>query len=655
MDRSKLPLFLLVIFIFIAGALGGCNANGIPAESQPTVVLEASTAAPTAAPTPMPTAEPRELTICLGQEPSSLYLYASSTRSTWSVLEAVYDGPIDMVNYSLQPVIIERIPDMNSGDAVLESVPVQPGQVIVDADGALNTLQRAVRVIPSGCTAADCVIEWDGETALQMDRLKLQFKLKEGITWSDGQPLTAGDSVFSYQVAVDPATPVSKEFIDRTTEYLALDERTVQWTGLPGFFTDRYDLVFFTPLPSHLYSDKPAAEMLMDEGVNSNPLGWGPYFLENWEKGQSITLVKNPLYFRAGEGLPYYDKLTYKIIGEPADLNIAGLLTGACDVVDQTAALDQQMEELVELERDGLLSVYAAKSPDFEQLIFGIKPAEYDDGYYPYAGERPDYFGDAQVRKAFAYCIDRQDIVSDLLMNQTSIPASFLPDNSPLHASNLPLIGYDPEEGKRLLDAAGWKDFDNDPATPRVAAGVATVIDGTPFTINYATTTAGQRQEVADKISDSLAECGVQTVVQTLTPDELFAAGPGGGIFGRHFDLVQFSWQINSSMPCNFYQGSRMPSADNNWLGVNVGGYENVLFDNACQAVQFMPLDRSGAAQQQVMSAQQLFAEELPAVPLYYRLHLALSSPDICGIIEDGSARTMLQGLETLREAGDCP
>ena len=98
-----------------------------------------------------------------------------------------------------------------------------------------------------------------------------------------------------------------------------------------------------------------------------------------------------------------------------------------------------------------------------------------------------------------------------------------------------------------------------------------------------------------------------------------------------------------------------MPSADNNWLGVNVGGYENVLFDNACQAMQFMPLDRSGAAQQQVMSAQQLFAEELPAVPLYYRLHLALSRPDICGIIEDGSARTMLQGLETLREAGECP
>lgn len=655
MDRSKLPLFLLVTITFVAVALGGCNANETPAGSQPTAVLEASTAIPTSAPTPAPTAEPRELTICLGQEPSSLYLYASSTRSTWSVLEAVYDGPIDTVNYTLHPVIIERIPDMDSGDAVLESAPVQPGQVIVDADGALNTLQRGVRVIPSGCTATDCVIEWDGETALQMDRLKLQFKLKEGITWSDGQPLTAGDSVFSYQVAADPATPVSKDIIDRTVEYLAIDERTVQWTGLAGFFTDRFDLVFFTPLPSHLYSGKPAAEMLMDEGVNSKPLGWGPYVLESWEKGQSITLVKNPMYFRAGEGLPYYDKLTYKIIGEPADLNIAGLLTGACDVVDQTAALDQQMEELVELERDGLLSVYAAKSPDFEQLIFGIKPAEYDDGYYPYAGERPDYFGDAQVRKAFAYCIDRQDIVSDLLMNQTSIPASFLPDNSPLHAPNLPLLEYNPDEGKRLLDAAGWKDFDNDPATPRVAAGVATVIDGTPFTINYATTTAGLRRDVANKISASLAECGVQTVVQTLTPDELFAAGPGGIIFGRRFDLVQFSWQINSSMPCNFYQGSRMPSADNNWLGVNVGGYENVLFDNACQAMQFMPLDRSGAAQQQVMSAQQLFAEELPAVPLYYRLHLALSRPDICGIIEDGSARTMLQGLETLREAGECP
>ena len=653
MVRLKPPFYLIISLIFIA--LGSCNIPGVPGVSQSNTTLDAPTSEPTVLPTPEPTAVPSELTVCLGQEPSSLYLYASSTRSTWSVLEAVYDGPIDTVNYTLQPVIIERIPDMDTGDAVLESMTVQPGQVIVDADGALNTLQRGVRVIPSGCTAGDCVIEWDGQSELQMDRLKLQFKLKEGITWSDGQPLTTADSVFSYQMAADPATPVSKDIIDRTAEYLAVDERTVQWTGLPGFFTERYDLVFFTPLPAHIYSGKTAAEMLTEEGVNSKPLGWGPYVLENWEKGQSITLVKNPLYFRSGEGLPYYDKLTYKIIGEPADLNIAGLLTGACDVVDQTAALDQQVEELVELQQTGKLSVYAAQSPEFEQLIFGIKPAEYDDGYYPYAGERPDYFGDAQVRKAFAYCINRQDIISDLLADQTGIPVSFLPQNSPLHASNLPLLGYDPDEGKRLLDAAGWKDFDNDPATPRTAAGVATVIDGTPFTINYATTTAGMRREVAEKITVALADCGIQVVVQTLTPDELFAAGPGGLIFGRRFDLVQFSWQINRSMPCNFYQGSRIPSAANSWLGVNVGGYENPVFDSACQATQFMPIDRSDTAQQQVSNAQQVFAEELPAVPLYYRLHLALSRPGMCGILEDGSARTMLQALETLGENGDCP
>lgn len=98
-----------------------------------------------------------------------------------------------------------------------------------------------------------------------------------------------------------------------------------------------------------------------------------------------------------------------------------------------------------------------------------------------------------------------------------------------------------------------------------------------------------------------------------------------------------------------------MPSAANSWLGVNVGGYENALFDSACKAALFMPLDKSGVAQQQVSSAQQLFAEELPAVPLYYRLRLALSRPGICGLLEDGSARTMLQGLESLRDAGECP
>lgn len=654
MHRSKPIFYLITLLLFTAALLSGCNAPGGSEPAQPTVPALPTTA-PTAIPTPEPTPEPRQLTICLGQEPSSLYLYASSTRSTWSVLEAVYDGPIDRVNYTSQPVILEKMPELSAGDAVLAPVTVQPGQVIVDADGALNTLQRGVKIITSGCKSPDCIVEWDGASAVEMDQLSLKFKLKEGITWSDGQPLTAADSEFSYQLAADPATPVSKDFIDRTASYHALDDRMIEWVGLPGFVTDRYDYAFFTPLPSHLYGSLSASEMLSNSDVNTKPLGWGPYIIENWEKNQSITLIKNPLYFRAGENLPYYDRLTYQIIGEQADLNIGALLTGTCDIVDQTAALDSQLEELVEQERAGKLTLYTAQNPEIEQLVFGIKPAEYDDGYFPYAGERPDFFGDAQVRKALTYCVNRQDILSDLMIDQTSIPVSFLPANSPLHAPNLPVLGYDPDEGKRLLDAAGWKDFDNDPATPRVAAGVATVVDGTPFIINYFTTTAGLRQEVAAKIAASLADCGVQVAVQAVTPDQLFAAGPGGSVFGRRFDLAQFSWQINTSMPCTFYQGSQVPSASNNWVGVNVGGYENAAFDSACSASRFSAVDTSGAAQQQLTAVQQIFAEELPAVPLFYRLNLALSLPGICGIVEDGSARSMLQGVESLSDTGGCP
>lgn len=644
LTQSKL---ILAVFLTLTMILTGCNAPTPAPTPQPLPSADVPTAVP---PTAEPTPEPRVLNVCLAEEPKSLYMYASSSRATWSVLEALYDGPFDSVNYAGLPVIVEQLPSLSGGDAVWERVTITPGQTILDADGNLITMQAGMRYLPAGCYSADCVAIWDGAATVEMDQMVVTYKIKPGITWSDGAPLKASDSVFAYQVAADPKTPVSRWLIDRTDDYMAQDDQTVQWRGIPGYHPARLDQLFFTPMPQHVYGSLTPEAMLTDDTINRRPLGWGAYILDEWTAGQQMTLSKNPSYFRAAEGLPYYDKLIFKFIPPTPDGNIASLTTGECDIVDVNPALTERLENLQDEEKAGRLKALVSQGPVMEQLVFGIKPAQYDDGYAAWGGDRPDYFSDLNVRKALAMCIDRNAITADLLEGFSSVPASYLPYGDPALQPDLQAIGFDPEAGKVLLDQAGWKDFDNDPATPRVAAGVQTVPDGTPLQLTYTTTSAPLRIAYMEQVASMLRECGVSVTQNAVGTETVYQPGPDGLVFGRKFDLATMAWNTGNVAACAFYTSSQIPAADNRWLGVNVGGFTNADFDRVCQGASFGALQELTASH----AAQQIFNEQLPVLPLYYHLNVALARPDLCGAELQPSTRSVLANIEMLGSPNLC-
>jgi peptide/nickel transport system substrate-binding protein len=104
--------------------------------------------APSATPTP-----PRALTICLGEEPNTLFPYASPNAAALSVLAAIDDGPIDTVSYEYQPVILRKIPGLKDGDAQIVPVRVNAGSMVVDAAGNIAALTQGMRVRPASCRA----------------------------------------------------------------------------------------------------------------------------------------------------------------------------------------------------------------------------------------------------------------------------------------------------------------------------------------------------------------------------------------------------------------------------------------------------------------------------------------------------------------------
>lgn len=312
----------------------GCNYR--PLKSQVSIQTPIETqplqAAETDAPSPAPQ---RLLTICMGQEPSSLFLYGDSSLAARSIRQAIYDGPLDIRGFEAVPVILEPIPTQTAGDLSFEPVEVQPGAAIVDSSGMLVNLKEGVSYLPSGCADFSCAATYSGEATVQIDQQVARFRLRPGINWSDGQPVIADNSQYSFELAKSYYPQFRADLIARTNSYLALDETTVEWRGLPGFRYSGYAAAIFTPLPRHAWSSITPQDLLTAESSSREPIGWGPYIIEEWTAGDHISLIRNPAYFRGIEGLPHFERLVFRFTPDPQQA-VAALLAGECDYLDET-------------------------------------------------------------------------------------------------------------------------------------------------------------------------------------------------------------------------------------------------------------------------------------------------------------------------------
>jgi peptide/nickel transport system substrate-binding protein len=583
-------------------------------------------------PTPEPAPEgPRTLVICQGEEPDSVYIYGNTALAARQIQAAVYDGPIDNRSFDYQPVILEKLPSLADGDATIELVTVETGDLVVDSFDDPVILEEGVLVRPAGCYDVDCAVEFDG-SPLEMEQLVVTFELKEGILWSDGEPLTAYDSVFSFDVLKDPDTPAIKYTVHRTASYEPIDDYTTVWTGLPGFRDSTYFINFWTPLPEHILGDYTALELLEAEESARRPLGWGPYVIEEWVAGNYMTLSKNELYWRTDEGLPKFDTTIFRFVGQSPEASTAAILAGECDIVDQTSSLEEQSALLLELQAAGQLKPTFVTGAVWEHADFGINPV----GSYT----RPDFFEDVRTRQAIAHCMDRQAVVDRVMLGQSIVPDTYLPPEHPLYSPDVVAYEFDVRKGAALLEAAGWIDDDDDPTTPRVAQGVEGVSDGTPLEFNYWTISTLQRQEVTEILESSLAECGIKVNPEYWDSTEYFADGPEGPIFGRRFDVAQFAWLTSVEPPCDLYLTSEWPSEESGWAGQNNPGFTNEDYDAVCKAA-IQSLPGTPEYEQNHKEAQRIYSEQLPTVPLYLHFSLAASRPDMRDFFVDPTESAM--------------
>lgn len=635
-NQRKLPLFAAKV-VLVAALVTACrmqagdaetpDSNNVTAESDAgesddeppstvevtRVVIETQVVGATGTGSGADTPEPKSLVICVGDEPESLYPYSSPRLSAVAnhVHQAIYESMVTNLTFGYQAKGIEKLPSLADGDAMIRGAQVKAGDKVYDVNEDIVALRDGVQVR----TMDGEVVTFRGEPLI-LPQMVVRFTLKP-LVWSDGMPVTADDSVFSFELAADPETPIPKVDVERTASYQALDEHTVEWTSIPGYLDRNYFLRIWAPYPRHYWSQYSVGELVKAEETTVRPLSDGPFVLDEWVEGDYISLSRNEYYYRAAEGLPRVDQVVIKFVTSSSQL-MAQMLAGQCDIATHDGLSIQDGPNLIEAEQGGLLKSFFQIGTVFEHIDFGINPVE------DYALQRPDWFEDVLVRRAFVMCADRQRMVDELLFGRSEVMPSFVPAVHPLYPEDAETWPYDVTRASELLDEAGFLDADGDGIRedPR---------SGKPFQVVLLSPEGNELTErAAQMFRQNLAECGVSVEVRPTDSEIYFADGPEGPLFGRRFDLAAFPWLIGTEPNCALYLSTRVPSADNGWNRNynNETGFADERYDEACQrALKAMP----GTPEYQTAheEALRIWAQQVPIVPLFSRLKVAATLPRV--------------------------
>ena len=631
------------------------DVTAAAADPEPTAM---STAAPTptatqpalseaeGSPTPLPS---KELVVCTATEPQSLYLYsdgfgaavAAGNQVGNPVFHGLYENLYTTLSYEYQAQGLEKLPALADGDAVINTVAVNAGDTIVDASGDVVQLSAGVQFVDS----EGAIVTYGDDGAVQMQQMVVDFTFKP-LIWSDGVPVTADDSVFSYQVAADAATPGDKSKIERTANYEASGDLGVRWTGVPGYIDSTYFTNVWPPLPRQQLADLSPAELREAEIANQAPLSYGPFMLESWSPGEHIQLVANPHYYRSAEGLPYLGRIIFQFIPDAAT-QVEWLENAGCDVAtrDTLAAhlplLLGEGAEPTSLSHD--LVAYVQPSLIFEHIDFGVNPIA------DYAETRPDWFEDVRVRQAMTLCTDRQRMVDELMFGQSAVgnlvAHAYIPDEHPLFPENAATYPYDPAAANALLDEAGYLDGDAD--------GVREDIETTtPFSVTLGTDSqSAMRLRLTQMFQENMRDCGIVINLYDLPVEGWYADGPVSPLFGRRFDLAQFAWLTDIRPPCNLYLSQNITGPEEEgfggWGNVNATGWANEAFDAACTAA-LRALPGTPEYEQNHQEAVRIFTEQVPIIPLFAQLKVAAARPEVLNLRLDPTQPSELWNLYEL-------
>ncbi len=471
------------------------------------------------------------------------------------------------------------------------------------------------------------------------DGKSVRWKLKQDVKWSDGQPFTAKDVLFTYQFAVNPdiraatagtySAISSVEVLDDYRVQLNFKNVNPEW-ALP--FVGVMGMI----LPAHAFTEYPGVKALQAP-VNNLPIGTGPFRVmspgvkpeevlllgSDLVPTNKITLEPNP-YFREPDK-PYFSRVIIKGGGTADEAARSVLQVGDVDWTHNLQSLSTQQ-----------LSDFQAASTKGQMLpIFGLYVErillnETDPNKATDDGERSNikyphpFLTDLKVRQAFSLAIDREAVAKlygptgRLTTNMLVSPANFNSSNTKYE--------FSPQKAAALLDEAGWKDSDGDGIRDR---------NGVKMSVMFQTSVDTVRQQVQELVKQNLSKIGVEVRLEIIDSSVFLANNPSNPKTRYHFyaDLEMFSTGNLNPDPGSYMKWwtcDEITQKANNWAGRNIERWCNKDYDALYNQVstQMDPAKR----QQLFIQMNDMIINSMVLIPLANRAEVYGASNTLAGI-----------------------
>ena len=342
--------------------------------------------------------------------------------------------------------------------------------------------------------------------------LTYTYTLRDGLKWSDGQPLTADDVAWTINTSRDQAW-INHSSVTQHLTATAVDATTVKITSsVPDPKLPTMDVYI---LPRHIWEAKSKDDITKYDALDG--VGSGPFTLKEWKPNQEWTMVVNPSYYG---GKPKLDQVVFRIYTEGAAM-VAALQSGEIDVAhDVPAELFGQLQG-----KAGIQTVVGSQG-GFTEFAMNAGQSGLGDGH--------PALKDITVRHALAKAIDRKAIFDRVLLGQGTLDDTIGVSPNPEWTPKIPAdqqLNYDPAAAKKLLDDAGYKDTNGD-GIREMPGG------GKPLVFRYAERTESSiAASVRDLITGYLKAIGIGTDVSKYDDTQLTALIGSG-----KYDLFVWGW-----------------------------------------------------------------------------------------------------------------
>jgi peptide/nickel transport system substrate-binding protein len=399
-------------------------------------------------------------------------------------------------------------------------------------------------------------------------------RLRRGVLFHNGRELTAEDVVYTFRSFLDPG------FRGRTASYRALAAVDP---------LDRYTVAFKLKTPVASFPINLVMSIVQSGSGDANvrqPIGTGPYRVAQFVADDRLVLTPFDRYYA---GRPRNDGVVLKVVPDDTMRGLE-LRKGTVDLIVN----DLSPDLVWELRQEGRMQVETAPGTDYAYIGLNL---------------RDPILSHLEVRKAIGYAIDRDAIVKHLRRGFATTAVGIVPPMSWAFERNVFDFKHDPAEAGRLLDAAGYRDPDGEGPEPRLR-------------LSLKTSTSEVYRLQAAAIQHDLARVGIALDIRSSEFQSLAA-----DVLRGNFQLysLQFVGVTDPDMLRLVYHSQMVPPA-----GLNRVYYRNEDVDRL--------IGEAAAATDEVQrrlfytQAQQIIAQGVPYIGLWYKTNVAIFQPDLHGV-----------------------